>query len=72
MNTSGSLQKALSEWLPPVAMTIGLIVAWEVLVDVLDVQHWLLPPPSVIAVEIADSFGFLMRHARVTAAETVI
>ena len=60
MNTSGSIKKTLIEWLPAVTVTLALIVAWEVLVDVMDVQHWLLPPPSVIVAEIGDSFGFLM------------
>jgi len=72
MNTSVSVKKALVEWLPALAVTLALILAWEVLVDVLDVQHWLLPPPSVIVAEIGDSFGFLMQHARVTAAETLL
>lgn len=62
----------LFDWLPAVVTIVVLLVAWEVLVDVLDVQRWLLPAPSVIATEIFDSFGLLMRHAHITLSETVV
>ncbi|MDG0866198.1 ABC transporter permease [Candidatus Lucifugimonas marina] len=64
--------KRLFDWLPAIVTIVALVVAWEVLVDVLDVQRWLLPAPSVIAAEISDEFGFLMKHARVTLSETIV
>jgi ABC-type nitrate/sulfonate/bicarbonate transport system permease component len=60
------------EWLPAIATTVALVVLWEVLVAVLDVQRWLLPAPSVIFTELFDSFGFLLGHAGTTLAEILI
>jgi len=62
----------LMNWLPAIATTIALLILWEVLVEIRDVQRWLLPPPSVIAVEIVEDFSFLMRHAGTTVSETLI
>jgi len=67
-----SLRSRLIEWLPAAIIIILLIVAWEVLVEVLDVQRWLLPPPSVIFVEILDSLGFLLRHTWVSTTEIAL
>ncbi|NQW20956.1 MAG: ABC transporter permease [Chloroflexi bacterium] len=68
----GSFKAALLNWIPAVATTIALIIAWEVLVEVLDVKRWLLPPPSVIGAEIYGSFGFLLRHTQTTLVEILI
>jgi ABC-type nitrate/sulfonate/bicarbonate transport system permease component len=62
----------LIDWLPAVATIVVLIIAWEVLVELLNVQHWLLPPPSVITAEIFDSLGFLAHHTRVSATEIAL
>ena len=67
-----SLRPRLIEWLPAAIIIILLIVAWEVLVEVLDVQRWLLPPPSVIFVEIFNSLGFLLRHTWVSTTEIAL
>ena len=67
-----SLRSRLIEWLPAAIIILLLIVAWEVLVEVLDVQRWLLPPPSVIFVEILDSLGFLLRHTWVSTTEIAL
>lgn len=62
----------VAEWLPAIATTVVLVLLWEVLVAVLDVQRWLLPAPSVIVTELLDSPGFLLGHAGVTLAEILI
>ena len=72
MKLFSNLRSRLIEWLPAIVLIVALLVAWEVLVDVMDVQRWLLPAPSVIATEISGEFGFLMKHARVTLSETVV
>jgi ABC-type nitrate/sulfonate/bicarbonate transport system permease component len=72
MTVFGILRARTMDWLPAVVTTVILIVLWEVLVDVLDVQRWLLPPPSVIFAEIFDSFGFLARQTGITAMEIVV
>ena len=60
------------EWLPAIFMAVALVVLWEVLVAVLDVQRWLLPAPSVIFAELFESPGFLLGHAGVTLSEILI
>jgi len=72
MTSFGYWRSRVMDWLPAVLTIVVLIVLWEVLVEVLEVQRWLLPAPSVIAAEIFDSFGFLMKHARVTLSETLV
>jgi ABC-type nitrate/sulfonate/bicarbonate transport system permease component len=39
---------AARRWLPPLALLAALVVLWEVLVRVLDVADYLLPPPSEV------------------------
>ncbi len=68
----GNWRSSVVGWLPAIATTIALVVLWEVLVEVLDVQRWLLPAPSVILTELSDSFGLLTRHAGITLIEIVI
>jgi ABC-type nitrate/sulfonate/bicarbonate transport system permease component len=72
MTSFKAWRSRIIDWLPAVVLIVVLVVVWEVLVEVLDVQRWLLPAPSVIAAEILDSFGFLMRHTRITLSETVV
>ena len=66
------LRVKLFDWLPAIIAVAALVIAWEALVEVLEVQRWLLPPPSVIINELFDSLASLTRHAETTASETVI
>ena len=50
---------------------LGLVL-WEVLVRVLNVQTWILPPVSLILAELADKPSLFLRHAAVTAQEILI
>jgi ABC-type nitrate/sulfonate/bicarbonate transport system permease component len=72
MTLLGTARVKVIEWLPAIATVVALVVLWEVLVAVLDVQRWLLPAPSVIFAELLDSPGFLLGHAGVTLAEILI
>jgi ABC-type nitrate/sulfonate/bicarbonate transport system permease component len=72
MNRKNSLRSKLFEWLPAVLTIVLLIVLWEVLVEVMEVQRWLLPPPSVIFAEIFDSFSFLLKHTWVSTTEIAL
>ena len=67
-----SVRFRLFEWIPAVILLAALLILWELLVHVMNIQSWLLPPPSVIAMEIHDSFDLLIKHAGVTVSETVI
>ena len=59
-------------WLPAIATIVGLLIVWEVLVDVMEVQEWLLPSPTVIVTELFDSFSLLTLHAGTTMSEIVL
>ncbi len=69
-----SLQLAadFGSWLPAVGLTAVLLGVWELLAHTLDIEPWLLPAPSEIAEELADSFSLLMEHARITLQEVVV
>jgi ABC-type nitrate/sulfonate/bicarbonate transport system permease component len=66
------LRVKLFDWIPAIIAVAALVIAWEVLVEVLEVQRWLLPPPSMIINELFDSLASLLRHAGTTGSETVI
>jgi ABC-type nitrate/sulfonate/bicarbonate transport system permease component len=66
------LRPRLVNWLPAIATALALLILWEVLVEVLDVQRWLLPPPSVISIELFESFDIFVHHAGTTTLEIVL
>ena len=53
-------------------MILGLIVAWEVLVRLLDIPQYLLPGPLAIARRIVTDFDMLLPHLWVTTYEVLI
>ena len=67
-----SLRSKIIEWSPAIATIVLVLVIWEVLVNALDIQRWLLPAPTVIASEIVDSLDSLVRHTGITLFETVL
>jgi len=69
---SGRLSALAARWLPPLLIVVGVLGAWEGYVHIFDVQKWLLPAPSVIAVTIVDDVGLLSRHALVTLEEVLV
>jgi putative hydroxymethylpyrimidine transport system permease protein len=68
------LKKAtgLFTWLLPVAILIGLLVAWELWVQLADVPKWQLPAPSAVAKELGASRDLLWDHTLVTLQEIVV
>ena len=50
---------------------LGLVL-WEILVRVLNVQTWILPPVSLILAELVDKPDLFLRHAYVTTQEILI
>ena len=62
----------LLTWLLPVAILIGLVVAWESWVRLADVPKWQLPAPSEIAKELGSSSSLLWHHTLVTLQEIVV
>jgi NitT/TauT family transport system permease protein len=55
-----------------VVFFIGMVLLWEVLVRLLRVPEWLLPPPSQIADVMIDKHAIMLDHTLFTMQETVI
>jgi len=56
----------------PVAAVIVLLVVWEALCRLFDIQSYVLPTPTRIIAVFADKFGLLMMHTSYTLYEAVI
>lgn len=56
----------------PLITTVGLLLGWELLVRLTGLPVYILPPPSSVAVVIAERFGLLLGEAAWTAAEMVL
>lgn len=66
------MKSASSSWLPSLAIILLLLAIWEGYVRIFDVQKWLLPAPTVIAVTMVDDAALLSRHTWVTLTEVLI
>ncbi|MCS5657451.1 MAG: ABC transporter permease [Dehalococcoidia bacterium] len=62
----------LHSWFAPVMILVGIVVAWELWVQVWNIPKWQLPSPSEIARELAASRGLLLEHTLVTLEEIVL
>lgn len=56
----------------PLLIAIGLLLAWEALVWIAELPHFILPAPSRVAVEFVDRWDTLLRHGAHTLAEIVL
>ncbi|WP_395712785.1 ABC transporter permease [Reyranella sp.] len=56
----------------PLITTAGLLLGWELLVRLTGLPVYILPPPSSVAVVMADRFELLLGEAAWTAAEMVL
>lgn len=65
-------RSALMRWLPSAAIALGILAAWEIAVRALDVQKWLLPAPSDIAVSLYADAPLLWRHTLATMLEIAV
>lgn len=59
-------------WGSAMALAALGLVLWEILVRLLNVQTWILPPVTLILAELADKPDLFLRHAYVTAQEILI
>ena len=66
------LRVFLRNWGSAMLLAASGLVLWEVLVRVLDVQTWILPPVSLILLELVDKPDLFLRHAYVTVQEILI
>ena len=56
------LKASVDELFWPIALTVGLLAAWEVLVRVLGIRSIILPPPSEIVNVMVSRHDLLMTH----------
>ncbi len=68
----GSTLSKLRPWAAPVTILLGIVVLWELGVQVWDIPKWQLPSPSEIGRELAASRGLLLEHTLVTLEEIVL
>lgn len=61
-----------SDTLIPVVITLGLLILWEVLVRVMHVPAYILPPPSAIGICAVTKAPLIWPHALATALEIVL
>lgn len=59
-------------WTIPLLILVGLIVAWELSVQFLDIPKWQLPAPSSIVKELVTGWKLLWKHTFVTAQEVAL
>ena len=62
----------LANWIFPIGILVSLVIVWEVLVRVVNVPSWQLPPPSDILDELIVSKDLLLHHTLVTLKEIVV
>jgi len=58
--------------LPPVVVGVGLLVGWQLFVQVRHIKPYLLPAPSAIWHQIAVNRGGIVHAARVTGANALV
>ncbi|MFL9825050.1 ABC transporter permease [Rhodoplanes sp. SY1] len=63
------VRRAASELLPPLALLLGVLAAWEAAIRLLNVSSFVLPAPSAIAVSLVENWPMLLVASRVTAIE---
>jgi ABC-type nitrate/sulfonate/bicarbonate transport system permease component len=66
-----SIGRLLRVYLPPLALLVGLVVAWELWVVVRDTPAYRLPAPSAVWSALVDGRQVLPRHAATTTFEAV-
>jgi NitT/TauT family transport system permease protein len=63
--------RGLKELVPAVALTVAVVVVWEVTIRLFKVPTFVLPAPSAILVSLVESWGSLAIAAKATAVEVV-
>ena len=59
-------------WLPPLLLFVGIFILWEVSVRLCGVPVYVLPPPSLIAIDCVAAFPELRDDMLVTLTEVVL
>ncbi|MCG8551959.1 MAG: ABC transporter permease [Desulfobacterales bacterium] len=61
-----------SDTLVPAALCLGILILWEVLVRVMSIPAYILPPPSAIGLCAVTKAALIWPHALATALEIVL
>ena len=71
-SSPGGLASAVLRLGLPALVIVGAAAAWEAAVRLMDVERWLLPPPTAIGAELVASRGLLLSHTWVTLGEVLL
>jgi NitT/TauT family transport system permease protein len=72
LSPSQRFARAIPAYAPPVLITIGILVGWELAIDVLRIPSFLLPKPSAVAVEFVRLWKIVLPHVWITLFEAVV
>ena len=62
----------LFKFTPSIILSATIFMLWEVLVRVLEVPDWFLPPPSLILRELFLSIDIILGHLLTTSIEVLL
>ena len=62
----------LFKFTPSIILSVTIFMLWEVLVRVLEVPDWFLPPPSLILIELFLSIDIILGHLLTTSIEVFL
>ena len=61
-----------ARWARTLTIVVGLVAAWQAVVLVTGVEHYILPPPGAVFTAAIGSAALIARHALVTILEIVL
>ena len=56
----------------PIMIAAGLIILWQVLVSLTEIEHFILPSPLRVANALIDRFDLILEHSWITLAEILL
>ncbi len=65
-NRPALYRRSAARFLPPIAIVVTALIAWEVLIRVFNIQRFLLPAPSVILTQFAAVYPRLIGQGWIT------
>jgi NitT/TauT family transport system permease protein len=69
---AGDAARAIGAIVPPLALTAGVLVVWELAIRLFGISSFVLPTPSSIFVALAENRASLAVAARATAVEVLV
>src|SRR5574341_2086844 len=64
--------RALREYGPPIIITVGILIFWEMSIDLFHIPSFLLPKPSAVAARFIGLWKIVLPHVWVTLFEAVV